>query len=157
MAERSLEIRGLVELSKRMAAVAEGLTGPVVLDGIRRATALVLRDAKKNAPVDTGQLKASLTADVRVSGLGGRRVEGVVGSNKKYAPYVEMGTRPHWPPISALETWARRHGMSAFVVARSIAAKGTKPVRFLQNAFDTNRDTIKSIIGNAVSRVVSGD
>lgn len=157
MADRRVEIRGLVEATRAMAKVAAGLTGPVVLDGIRRATALVLRDAKKNVPVDSGQLKSSLTADVRVEGMGSRRVMGVVGTNKSYGPYVEMGTKPHWPPLKAVETWARRHGISPFLVARSIATKGTKAVKFLQRSFDDNRATIKDIIGTAVSKVVSGD
>lgn len=155
--DRRVEIRGLREATQALLKVAEGLTGPTMIDGIRRATALVLRDAKKNVPVDTGQLKSSLIADVRVGSLGSKKVTGVVGSNKSYAPYVEMGTKPHWPPLRAVETWARRHGISPFLVARSIATKGTKATKFLQNSFDNNRDTIKDIIGRAVSSVVRGD
>lgn len=155
--DRRIEIFNLKETVLKLQRAAEGLTGPIVIDGIRRATALVLRDAKKNVPVDSGQLKSSLTADVRVPTLGSKKVVGVVGSNKSYAPYVEMGTKPHWPPLRAVETWARRHGISPFLVARSIATKGTKATKFLQNSFDSNRDTIKEIIGKAVSQVVRGD
>lgn len=42
-------------------------------------------EAKKKCPVDTGRLRASITTTVE----GGKVI---VGSNVKYAPYVEWGT-----------------------------------------------------------------
>ena len=44
------------------------------------------RDAKLNAPVDTGMLRASIT-----STGGGSEYE--IGTNIEYAPFVEYGTR----------------------------------------------------------------
>ena len=44
------------------------------------------RDAKLNAPVDTGMLRASIT-----STGGGSEYE--IGTNIEYAPFVEFGTR----------------------------------------------------------------
>ena len=41
-------------------------------------------------------------------------------------------TRPHFPPVKALTGWAKRHGMNPYVVANSIAQKGTPIVPFLK-------------------------
>lgn len=118
---------------------------------MRQATALVTASAKRYAPVDTGLLRGSITPSVSV---GATEIKGVVGSNVKYAPFMELGTRPHWPPISALETWARRHGMVAFLVARAIARRGLKARKFLQRAFDENRGRIVQIFKDEVNRII---
>jgi HK97 gp10 family phage protein len=146
-----LEVRGLKKTQKRMEETARDLTGKPMMNAMRQATLIVQRDAKKFAPVDTGRLRASITPDVRVMT---NTVEGVVGSNVKYAPYMELGTRPHWPPISALEVWARRHGIEAFLVARAIAQRGTRPRRFLQKAFEKNVNRIERLLGNVVAKIV---
>lgn len=45
----------------------------------------------------------------------------------KYADYVEFGTRPHMPPVSAITPWARQKGLNPWAVARGIAKHGTRP------------------------------
>lgn len=49
---------------------------------------LIETDAKQNAPVDTGRLRASIRFELRPDGLGGE-----VATNVTYAPYLELGTR----------------------------------------------------------------
>ena len=64
-----------------------------ILEAFEQATARGLEKigltaegyAKKNAPVDTGRLRNSITHEVD-----GQEV--YIGSNVEYAPYVEMGT-----------------------------------------------------------------
>lgn len=146
------EVRGLIETQRKMEQVVRDLHGAPMLDAMRSAVLLVDRDAKKGAPVDTGRLRASITPEVRTQG---NDVLGVVGSNVEYAPFVELGTKPHWPPISALEVWARRHGTSAFVVARAVARHGTKPKKYLQNAFIKNAVAIQRKIGDGVAGIVN--
>lgn len=62
----------------------------------------------------------------------------IVPSEKadSYAAVIEFGSKPHWPPISALEGWADRHGIPAYLVARKIAREGTKPRPYWQPAFE---------------------
>jgi phage gpG-like protein len=154
-----VEIRRIEEVTKKMIQVVEDLQGSPMLEGMRDATLLVTRDAKKFAPVDTGRLRASIAPEVRFEGTA---AAGVVGSNVKYAPHMELGTgvfvgRPrHWPPAAALETWARRHGFpSGFVVARAIGLRGgLKPRRYLQRALEQNKDKIIKLIGDAVGKIV---
>jgi HK97 gp10 family phage protein len=134
-----------------MQQAVKDLRGTPIQNAMRDATLLVTRDAKKNSPVDTGRLRASITPQVDVSA---ETVRGIVGSNVTYAPYVELGTRPHWPPIGALEVWARRHGTSAFLVARAISRRGTPAVRYLQRAFESNKDKIEARFQRAVESIV---
>jgi len=117
---------------------------------MRKALRLLTRDAKINAPVDTGKLRSSIMPGV-TSNSGG--VVGVTGSNVAYAPFMELGTAAHWPPIAALEGWARRHGTNAYLVARAIARRGTKARRFLQKALQTNIHRINRIFDDYTRKV----
>ncbi len=165
MAEKSaieVEIEGIQKVSDKMEQVVKDLTGSPMEEGMREATMLVTRDARIFAPVDTGRLRASIAPEVTVHG---KEVRGVVGSNVKYAPYVETGTKPHWPPPGALAVWAERHGIPEFLVRRSIGTFGTsveaertigtKGWRYLQRAFEQNRERIITLIGDVVGKIVS--
>ena len=55
-------------------------------------------------------------------------------------------TRPHFPPVKALTGWAKRHGMNPYVVANSIAQKGTPIVPFLRMAFNQSRPERKLLL-----------
>jgi HK97 gp10 family phage protein len=146
------EIRGLIELQQKVDQVVTDLHGRRMLDGMRSAATMVSTDAKRLAPVDTGRLRSSIVPEIRAQG---ETVLGVVGSNLLYAPYLETGTKPFWPPPSALQTWARRHGVNAFVVARAISKKGIKPRHYMQNAFDQNQAEIRRIIGGVVGDIIN--
>lgn len=148
-----VEVKGLIEAQAEATRIVRDMHGAPMLEAFRDCTLIVLRDAKIAAPVDTGRLRASITPEVRVEG---DDVLGVVGSNVAYAPMMEMGTRPFWPPVAALETWARRHGISAFLVARAIARRGIRARRFLQGAFEKNRERIIARIERAAKEIVEG-
>ncbi|MGD8499059.1 MAG: HK97 gp10 family phage protein [Phycisphaerales bacterium] len=118
---------------------------------MHKATRLLERDVTQRTPVDTGRLRSSIGSEVK--GLGSNIV-GSVGSNVVYAPYVEHGTRPHWPPIAAMETWARRHGMTAFVAARAIARFGTRARRMFQGALEAKGREVQQIFDDAIAELV---
>ena len=146
-----LEVKGLREAQKAMIEKLRGLSGSKVLQAYRDSTLMVLRTARVLAPVDTGKLRASITPEVVMQG---NTVMGVVGSNVEYAPYMELGTRPHWPPPDALKVWAARHNISLFLVCRAIARRGLPARKFLQKAFEKHRDAIVRRINGAVYQVV---
>lgn len=148
----SAEIKGMKEVQRQMEQAVNDLRGTPIQNAMRDATLYVTRDAKINVPVDTGRLRSSITPEVSIES---DTVQGVVGSNVTYAPYVELGTRPHWPPIAALEVWARRHHTSAFLVARAIAQRGTPAREFLQKAFETNKDKIERRLHQAVEGIIN--
>lgn len=158
-----IEVRGLKELQKRAIETVKALEGTPMLRAMQRATLLVTADAKRLAPVDTGRLRASITPKIEQrSLLGSNRIRGIVGSNVAYAPYMEFGTgtfvgRPaHFPPPSALETWAKRHGIgNGFIVARSIFLKGGLKGRFyLTKALAKNAVKIGELLKSAVIKIV---
>lgn len=60
----------------------------------------------------------------------------------KYAIFVEKGTRPHRPPVKALQGWADRHGIPVWAVVRKIEREGTEPRHIFKLTFeDLDRKT----------------
>ncbi len=104
--------------------------------------------AKEKAPVDTGRLRASITSIIRP-------LQAVVVARVLYARFVEFGRRPgSWPPLSAMQPWARRHGfppgrVGAFLVARAIFRRGIKPQPFMGPAVRESRREIERALDQA--------
>ena len=79
---------------------------------------------------------------------------------QEYWRYLENGTRPHFPPISAIEEWINvkrivptsRSGkvpttkQLAFLIARGISKNGTKPAKTLQKTIDCADDLISALV-----------
>ena len=75
------------------------------------------------------------------SGLRGELV-----NTKSYARWVHEGRKPgKMPPMSAISLWARRKRIDVppFVIARSIARKGTKANPFLKRAMEKEDSNIR--------------
>jgi HK97 gp10 family phage protein len=155
----SAEVNGLEEARAKMEQTAGDLTGDPMKTAMRKATLLVMRDARKDAPVDRGPLRASITPEVAVRD---KTVEGIVGSNKVYAPFQELGTPPFTPPWTPIFEWAMRKlkgdrraaGALTVGVRAAIRARGIKAKRFLQGAVEKNAEKIMNLLGNAVSFIV---
>lgn len=163
---RNIEIVGGKTVADNLIKVGEALHGREFMKNMNKATLIVLADAKRLAPVDTGRLRAGLNSSVERSiflGLG-VGVVGIIGvsANVEYAPYMEEGTgvfagqsRHKFPPPQALEGWARRHGMNAFLVARSIyLAGGLKPRHYLKDAIEKNEKRVFDILDGAIKIVI---
>lgn len=124
-------------------------------DDIKNAVIYCMGEAKRNVSrpypqgaVDTGQLMNSITMEERI---GENQISYLVGTNVNYAPYVEYGTRPHFPPVQALMEWVTRHTRAAkgneplfgksdtrkiaYAIAFTISKRGTAPRPFLRPAF----------------------
>lgn len=166
MAKQSItriEIEGEKETRDNLNRMARDLM-PDMFRAMRKATLLVERDSKRNAPVDTGRLRSSITSEVRITrSIFGGGVQGVVGSNVKYAPYQEEGTgifagrSRYFPPPRALERWALRHGFaSGYIVALAIFKRGgTKAKRFFQIALERNLNKIHKLLGDSVRTTIN--
>jgi HK97 gp10 family phage protein len=144
----NLTIKGVTETINNLNRVEKGIGSDKPM---KAATQLVTREAKKNTPVDLGTTRASITPSIRSSR---NEIEGIVGSNRKSALFAEKGTRPHWPPLKAVEGWARRHGMTAYLVALAVSRKGTKAHRMLENALKDNQGKIIREFQNYYNRLV---
>lgn len=75
---------------KGLYAVLQGAQGPVVRDTVQR-TQRVLNRARQLCPVDTGNLRGSLSSEM-VKATNGD-VVGRVGTNVPYAVFVHEGTK----------------------------------------------------------------
>lgn len=83
---------------------------------------------------------------------------GVVGVGEKYGLYVEQGSRPHFPPVAAIERWAQtKLGVrgAGFLIARKIARVGTKAHPFVAPAFSRSKVFIQQQFDTAIKNIVS--
>ena len=108
-----------------------------------------------NTPVGaTQELRNSIFSTVRGLGLG---LEGIVASNALHAELVELGTKPHWPPIAPLEYWADRKlgkpGLG-FVIARKIAQRGTRAQKMFETALEEGRPILASKVGDFPAEIL---
>ena len=77
-----------------------------------------------------------------------------------YWKYLENGTKPHFPPTDKIEQWIRikpivPQAMNdrvpttkqlAYLIARSISIKGTKPTKLLQKTIDGADNLISALV-----------
>lgn len=155
-----VKVDGMEELQAKVEQVAIDLRGAPMVQAMRDSVLLMTRDAKSNAPVNTGQLRASIMPEVAQRG---EVVQGVVGSNVVYAPFVELGTKPHWPPRRPIIYWAMRKlrlrgaELRAAVrgIQRKIAHHGTKGQKYFEKAFEKNKNAVIRLMCDAIGRIIS--
>jgi len=117
-------VKDIKEAQRDIERKLKEMTGGPVVQTMRNATLMILRDAKIFAPVDTGRLRASITPSVESTE---DAIKGVVGSNVKYAPYQETGT---WP----------------------VKPSGQGP-RYLQRSFEKNIQRIMVMFDRAIKKI----
>ena len=113
-------------------------------------------------PVNTGQLRSSITHQVTSPFP---NLAGVVGSPLPYAIVMEEGRKPgaKMPPVDAIKLWVvRKLGIPAqeadsvaFLVARSIAKKGTKGRHMFKEGLEVSEPHIKQLFDSAIARSVA--
>lgn len=130
MADLRKELKRQVEkkapVKKEILAMAEDIQTQAI-DNLRALGAWDLGGAG---------LAGSIIVEVKADGL-----QAEIGPTAPYGPYVEFGTRPHFPPMEALEGWARRHGFSsAWPICKKIAERGLPARPYLSPAFFSHVD-----------------
>lgn len=66
------------------------------------------RETQENTPTDLGALRSAFVTDVQAF----TQLDAVFGTLSNALPYaipVELGTKPHFPPLAPLADWALRH------------------------------------------------
>lgn len=104
---------------------------------LARLSRRVVAQAKVNAPVDTGYMRAQIAADPMVTtGMTVRQTIRVGGDAAEYAIYVHEGTRPHVirPRNKSVLMFNGREGK---VFAREVHHPGTRARPFLRNALES--------------------
>ena len=119
---------------------------------IVRDAAQILREGKKNYE---GDVKKSLTHEVKR--FFDEMLILIVGAGANHAKYLHFGTRPHWPPPEPIREWVRKKlavdplevKSVAFLIARKISIKGTKPFPFLDNALKKHQSNFARRVESA--------
>ena len=172
----TVELRGFDKLDaalRNAGATAANMARPAM----QASLLLIEADARNLVAQDTRALRNSLhhTIEADPTGLVGR-----VGPSLKYGQWVEFGRAPgKMPPVDALIGWVRRHGLAgtysvrthkrlgsratqasqdrrvAFLIARKIARRGSKPQPFMQPALDRNRRRITALFAAANANVAA--
>jgi hypothetical protein len=171
MTQFQFKLEGADKLKKRLDL--EGLAYKPLRRFFNATGKEIKKKAKENTPSDTGKLKSQIKyKKVRDKG---RLPGGVkVFVTTPYAKYVHGAmdgdfeykglkfpedkgsfdrTTPHWPPFSALTGWADRHGIPVFLVARSIAEKGTAIVPFIKMGYEQSEEEIGILLFKEMNKI----
>lgn len=112
-------------------------------------------EAEARTPVGANwELRNSIGSEVK--GIGAD-MEGRVQAKAPYGIFVELGTRPHFPPPSALESWCAvilGDPKLAFVIARAISRRGTRARNMFKETFESNVDWVKKQFTQALANIV---
>lgn len=134
---------------------------------VTEASEFMEGEIKDLAPVGAGpkHLRDTIFQKVNVFG---QNVQGIVGTPAKYGEAVELGTRPHFPPVAPILFWVKKQlGLTgkeavsvAHAIVRKIGKKGTNATPFFLYAVTRNEakvirileqipaDIIKQVQGN---------
>lgn len=121
----TVRIDGLDELRAKLNSNRADVPVRRFLD---RGAIFIQSRARAFAPVDTGRYRNSISYDSPTDRS--RRI----GPNVFYGPFIEFGTRAHWPPPGAMAGWAQRHGMTDYQARLGVARGGTKAHRVMGRA-----------------------
>lgn len=109
-----------------------------------------------NGHTASGNLASTASYKVEVSG---QYIE-LIFVLQDYWKYLENGTKPHFPPIDAIEKWIIAKPIIpraisgrvpstrqlAFLIARGISEHGTKSTKLLQNTIYNSNDLIDKMV-----------
>ena len=119
-------IKDMVDTDKMVAAMG-------------KACALVEKEAKLNAPKDTGALRRSISSKVEVDG---KEVIGTVFTPLEYAPYIEYGTGLFAESGGRKDVpWHYQDDKGEWH-----STNGIHPCPFMRSALLDNRNRIKNIL-----------
>ncbi|SIO94658.1 hypothetical protein [Vibrio spartinae] len=135
---------------------APEVLGTYLQKGLRSAGAYVSRSAKEEAP----KSETTLTHAIRAHAVG--ELQQMVTSHLNYNGMVVTDTQPQGvPPVRSILDWIRvkriqphnpKHSQRdlAFIMARSIARKGTVGNDFYDRAADETEDKVAKVLHSSV-------
>ena len=137
----AIEFEGLDEILDSLDKLADTQK----LNGtMEQVCALVERDAKQNAPKDTGALARSIQSKVENND---GSIQGVVFTPLEYAPYVEFGTGLFAESGGRTDVpWSYQDDEGNWHTT-----KGQRPQPYMRPAIDNNREKIVRMIKEGFS------
>ena len=154
-----------VNLDKHEKAVTKA-----AMEGLKQAGLNIIADAKQNLRSNNSVATGMLRASGKVQAVEGDKDSIDVGffsqnSSNGYAYYVEYGTKASSKRklgfmIPLIKAWLRKKGepdgrglqYAAFLIARKIIKKGTRPHPFFAPAVEKNKASVENVIANEVKQ-----
>ena len=143
-----IKIDGLKELQKAFNKAPE-IVVEVLAPVLQKSLILLQGSARQFVQKDTSTLASKIITKTE------NALSGEVLADTDYAVFVHEGSKPHWPPIDAIEPWANRHGIPPFMAARSIATKGTKANPFFDYAKEAKQADIFGFFDSAINNIIN--
>ncbi len=121
-----------LEIPKIEEAVVKGIQSAAL-----RLEGMIIEEIEEAKAVATSELKGSV--DTKMDQYGA-----TTGPDAPHAPFIEFGTRPHFPPLQPILDWVKVKGIAsdedealeiAIRIVKSIGKKGTEPRRVVGKAF----------------------
>ncbi len=138
MADDNARVEGMDNVLEMLDSVCSTVN---VQEALQKCCALVEREAKINAPKDTGALRRSIAS--RVEGD-----KGIVFTPLEYAPYIEFGTGLFAEEGGRTDTpWHYQDDSGEWH-----STSGIKPQPFLRPALNNNRAKIKKILKGGLTK-----
>ena len=132
-----VKITGLTELTQKLDSLLD------INDGMKKCCALVERSAKEKVPVQTGELRRSITSKVENNG---REITGTIYTPLEYAPYGEDGTGLFAEKGGRPTPWCYQDDKGEWHTT-----SGQPPQPYMRPALDENRTTILEILGGSIN------
>lgn len=118
-----------------------GLSKVEIERAMNKACLVVENAAKDLVPVDTGDLQRSITHVVEGN-------QGIIGTNKEYAPYVELGTG-QWNPTGRQTPWVYKDAEGEWHYTT-----GQRPHPYLKPALDNNKQEVYNVLSKELKKEI---
>ena len=154
-----------LELAARAFRKAPAIAAEEFAGALQEVLLLLERAIKENTPTGVNQgggLRGATTS--ALTGVSaGHAIAGKVFNPLSYALPVELGTRPHWPPIAPIEDWVvaklnvprDEAPQVAYLIARKISRKGTEGAHMFEQSLSEESDQALQIISAALPRIMA--
>lgn len=127
---------------------------------LTEALVLLEHEIQKATPVGAGPIHARDTIFHQVQM--GEPMRGLVSTPAVYGLPLELGTKPHFPPIAPLQHWVERvlgvdekHSKGvAFLVARAISRRGTEGAEMFGKSLAKRRAQVMAILRRIPADIV---
>jgi len=118
--------------------------------GVSSSMSAVEREVKKRAPVDSGDLKKSISVDSL--NIGSREIaKNIMRFGVKYALFIEEGTKSR--VIKARNARVLSDGSSFF--GKRVKHPGTKATHFLKKSIKTKEKNVSSMLESELQKVLN--
>ncbi|SDH74514.1 HK97 gp10 family phage protein [Roseospirillum parvum] len=154
-----IDLAGLTALQEAL-ATAPRIAAEELVATTWEAELYLERELKERAPVGaTNLLRGSIAA--RRPAVTGARVVGEVGTAVAHAVPVELGSKPHRPPVAPILDWVQaRLGLSgvegrsaAFAIAGAIARRGTEGQFVFRDVWAEREPAVRRLFGAMLTRI----